>query len=640
MIDDSKKPIQMLSIIIIVIVALSFLQPLFVSAESQLKPVKISTWVLVPAVVTGLPHEEGKLINITITIIFPGNGTIEVFNEGGEVSASTKYSMATAVATAALLDGVDWTSFNTRISIHARGPISGPSGSLAIATAVYVLLNPLLNADKLHKYVITGAIAPEGLAGSVGGVAIKCRAAQKANYTFILPLSNIEDLRSASYNCTKYFSVTDIINIIRDIYKIYPIVEKFNLSTGYPKGLSEVMDLFTKNVTELTQKIIHETEALIPKLPVDIASSIKSNISSAISFLNKAEKYVGKRPYTAASFAYTAYVYALLAKYMGLSQVEGFQELLKNEIEQINSTLANISSTLTTIKPYTLERLELLSVSAARLADAVFALSSVESLIKINAGSYVILYQLALAKSRAVSIRSWLQSAEMVNGTIVISKELIKNIALKAYDFARLNLEYSIALLTASGLKAEASALETLLNRMSDAIKNKDWVLLLGYSREALSKATDYVFEYSIASLPIEEQKSLGPVYARNIETIAKYLSIMLALRGVRSPLAPAYVEYYKTLAQEGSYDVGLKLLWSAVSDLELLSVPFLSAPTQLLGSKLTPLPSSLSGKVSMRFTSSMFILMAISISIIAFALGYLVAIRGTLKEIEIRLRA
>jgi len=527
------------------------------------KKAYLSTWILVPAVVIGIPHEEGKLLNVSIVLVAPGNGTIVVRNEGGEVSGSTRFSMATALATASLLNDVDWTSLNAYIYIQSRGVISGPSGSLAVAIATYALLNPLLNVSLLHRYVITGAIAPEGLAGSVGGVKVKCEAALRKNLTFILPLSNIDDLNGSK--CKNYIPVTDVVNAINIIYKVEPLVNNITLMTTYPKPLAGVMQSFTYNITKLTYKNLNETLNNLTKVPTREVNTIKSYISYANKYIDKAKKYVNKYPYSAASYAYTAYIYSLLSKYFVLSYAENSNLFILNEITKINNTLKNLSNELSKLKPTTLDRAELLSVAAARLADAYLSLSTVELLLHSKTNSSLLFYQLALASGRTESIESWLRSAEREKGSILVSEKFIKELALKAYKFALLNLGYTISLLKSSGLSAEASALEGLEERMTSALEKKDWILVIGYAREAISQATDYTFEYSLSVLPSTEKEKIDPIYANNIEIITKLLEMQLALHGIKSPLAPAYIEYYKILKGNGDYDAALKLLWSAV---------------------------------------------------------------------------
>ncbi len=640
MVNSSKIP-SVLALIILFIVVLPLISPgfLVLSAEKRPRNLQVSTWILIPAVVMGIPHEEGRLLNVTITITIPGNGTIIVSNEGGEISGSTRFSMATAVATASLLNGIDWTTFNTYIYIHSRGSISGPSGSLAIATATYVLLNPLLNDQKLHNYVITGAIAPEGLAGSVGGVKTKCKAALNRNLTFMLPLSNVNDLKGS--DCRNYIPVTDVISAISTIYKLRPLVKNINLSTSYPKPLAEVMDSFTENITELTEKNINETTNELTKVPINEANTIRTYISYADKYIQSAKKYAAKYPYSAASYAYTAYIYSLFSKYQAFSYTNKINVILPEEISRINNTLKSLANELSEIKPLSLEKTELLSVAAARLADAYLSLSTVKLLIHSKINTSLILYQLALASGRTESIKSWLLSAEKVKGSIFISKNFTKNLALKAYRFALLNLGYAISLLNSSGLKTEASALEKLEERMAIALKKKDWILVIGYAREAISQATDYTFEYSISTLPPAEKKKIDPIYANNIETIAKMLTLSIGLHGIKSPLAPTYIEYYKVLKNNNEYDAALKLLWSAVADLEILSLAFLKSPspTLSLSNTSTPIPPmSIIRSVPSQTSSAFFYIAIFGALILGIAVGYVLAIRSTLKEIEKRL--
>jgi predicted S18 family serine protease len=639
-----KNLVELEAIFTVIVILLSLAVPsAYANALSNInKRVEVSTWILIPAVVEGIPKERGKLINVTITISFPGNGSIYIYNEGGEISNSTKYSMATAVATAALLEGIDWTTFNTNIFIRSKGAISGPSGSLAVALAVYVLLNPLLSTEKLHKYVITGAIAPEGLAGSVGGIKTKCEVAQNANYTFMLPLSNIEDLKNSK--CKGYIPVTDVINVVKNIYSLQPLVSNVNLSINYPKGLADAMRTFTLNITKAVKDNIRASLKLLAKINTSVknADMIRSYLNSAEKLLNNSTKLINKYPYSAASYAYSAYVYSLLAKYLALSYQKGLSNLINDEAPRINTTLSKLALELTKYSLLTLERAELLSVAAARLADAYVALSTTKSLEGSNINRSIILFQLALAKSRALSMLSWLIATEKVRGSTPISQEQLRALALKAYDFAKLNIGYAISLLSSSGLNAEAKALKDLQSRMEYAKNKRDWILLLGYAREALSKATDYVFEYSIASLPFKELKTIGPIYSKNVEIIAKLLSLRLKLYGVRSPLAPAYLEYYEVLKNVGSYDVALKLLWSAVSDLEILSLLFLTSPSYLMSTKstsmkpLTKVGSSTPFNPGLGYLTGL--LAIIGTFIVAFSIGYLIATRNALKEIELRL--
>ncbi|MCE4621475.1 MAG: hypothetical protein F7B95_03420, partial [Desulfurococcales archaeon] len=456
-----------LTALILALIIVQAITPLVLAGETQQdgNRVIITTWMLVPAVTKGSFGERGELINVTIQLSYPGSGTVNVVSGGG-VSNSTRYSALTAIVTASVLLGVDWSTVDFNISFSTQNSISGPSGSFSIALAAYVLLNPILDPGKLHRYVVTGAIAPEGLAGRVGGVGVKCEAATRQGYVFVLPLSNIADLRG--YECRDYVPVAGILEAVLRVYGVN--MSASVLSPVYPKPLVDSMKRAAENMASYAVGNISLVEKLMSsnELPGSLSRYLSTLMAETRSYVELANEYKGRYPYSAASFAFRALVSALTARYLAEGYIKGEKGYFNERLDAIISLLESLKEELDAFNYTTLEQAEILSVAATRIADAEYAVEIARDYARAGNATNA-LEELAAADARVSSVISWMDSAKELEGSVPVTPGLLELLVDRASDFVGVNVQYASSILLEEGFTGHARVLRGILDKAERA---------------------------------------------------------------------------------------------------------------------------------------------------------------------------
>jgi len=458
--------------------------------------VSIGGWIYVPAV----SDHRGALVNLSITLSWPGKGVINVSSEG-EVSGSTAYSISAAIWTSAILLGVNPLTFNANVTIHAGGTVSGPSASLATATLTMALLSSSYIPTRFKHFVITGAIVPQGFAGPIGGVNEKCEASMKSNLTFILPVANEVEL---SPSCRASNTSEHRIFTVGTIFESYSLITSLRLLEGIKAPNTTYPRVMQRILAQSAESMIRKSNLTLIKINKIISNkknyiNISNIINSIESNIRLSKSLINKYPYSAASLAFTA-----LAQSLGL-----YYALLLNEGKLNDEKLIkSIKDNLTKMKEYItkaeknircLEKLEILSVAAARISDSLWNLETYRELRKEGASILDLGYTLGLAEARIYSVKSWIEIFKRIPCLTPIRSGLRDYIRLVRY-FSIVNGNYTVSVLEEVGLNNTASILRDLIARADTAFNSNDTVLALGYYREVLSLSTDMIFSKLILS--------------------------------------------------------------------------------------------------------------------------------------------
>ncbi|MEB3816384.1 MAG: hypothetical protein LRS46_00365 [Desulfurococcales archaeon] len=598
-----------------------------------------SAWVYVPAVT----DHKGELVNLSITLTWPGNGTVSV-TSNGIVAPSTSYSLATAIWTAALLRGIDPLSINAKVEIHAAGEISGPSASIAAAILTFTMLIPTFNLSILHNYVITGAIVPQGFSGPIGGANIKCRAAVNKNLFFILPLANYNKLSRECKENKRVMPLATILDTLRltggNMQYINITISKFNINAN----ISKIFIKYTNIMVNKTRNIIYTTLKIIKNKKINISSTVKNKI---ILLINNSNKLINNSinieenaPYSSASLAFTALAESLGAYYTL------YLALNKNNIEKI---VYNISKSLIRFKDEIynlskhsrcLERMELLSVAAARISDAEYNLEEFKALYRMRAAQLIDLgYTLGLAEARLYSIENWIEAARHSPCSLVLPHNFDRVIGV-IVKYSALNGNYTVSVLEEMGLNTSASLISEMVNRMMKAWEENDTLLALGYAREILSLSTNALFS-SIISIENLSSSEILEYYKSGV-ALYTYTLALLELNGLKSLLAPLYYEYARLLASLGDYNSSLNILASAIAANEVLLPIIARAPSPSAamsnashgpgpgGVVTRPSPEEGGGRASPLATT----IVVATVLIIGFSIGFSIALHYAVRRV------
>ncbi len=538
-----------------------------------------STWLLVPAVY----GTQGVLINVSVTLSYPGTGQVTVTDSSGSVGSSTQYSMEMAYMVAMLYAGLNWQNYDLTVHINATGAVEGPSGSFGVMLAAFALATGL-NASALHRFAITGAVSPSGLSGPIGGLQYKCEAASSQGLGIVFPVGN-QMTANESCNDTDKVPVAGLFQALQGVFKSYGYAS--NLSVESPPGFNKVM-------VNVTAYFVNYTDALIGRLSPQLGSLQSTVVGPAVEqFLNESEadlglarEYVESLPYAAASLAFTAYVDALAANYTvwALRVAEGGGNPVSFIEGQASSVYSSAQAMMSSAELYanrsgSLTFAELMATAFARLADALYYSSYAQGIApEANLSTiYIPAYYLATARARILSAIGWLMeaNASIGEGPNVTSSLLAATAtALGGFTDAGIKyadslIQYYVQQLQASGDQADAEVLQAMESDLNFLVSEGDsllsqgnYIASVGVYEDALTNALNVIF--------IETRSFSSPAvtasYARELQLEYTALAMDLAKRGLLSSLDSAYMSYASALMPTDPQDA-IGIMEAAVID-------------------------------------------------------------------------
>ncbi len=546
-----------------------------------------TTWVLIPAVY----GDQGVVVNVSVTLAYPGSGQVTVTDNSGSVGSSTLYSMEMAFMVAMLYAGLNWGNYELSVHINASGNIEGPSGSFAVMLATFALATGL-NASALHMYAVTGAVSPSGLSGPIGGLQYKCEAASSGRLGIVFPVGN-EMTANESCNSTDKVPVAGLFQALHDVFGSYGFSSNVTVSAPpmFDQVMMNVASYFVNRTDEILSSITGEISALPwaslgPGVEGSVTPTLEEMINGSETDLGLASQYMKRLPYAAASLAFTAYVDALAANYtvwaLGVAARGGNPaSLIDGQATSVYSSAESMISSAQAYanRSYALTFSELMATAFARLADALYYSSYAQG---VAGGSnlsavYVPAFYLAMAKARLLSAVGWLMEANAsINEGPNVTAQLLASTATALGQFTDVGVKYADSLiqyyvqqLIAEGDQADAQVLQSMESDLNFLVSEADGLLSQGYYlaaigvyEDALTNALNVIF--------VETRSFSSPAvtssYAQELQTEYTTLALDLAKRGLISSLDSAYMGYASALMPKDPQDA-INIMEAAVID-------------------------------------------------------------------------
>lgn len=516
-------------------------------------------WVLVPAVESS---GRGSLVNVTIEIRAPGSGIIRVVGEGGEsnVDETTRTSMIMGVKTGSLYAGYYWGSFDAVVTIKTREEVAGPSGGFAVALLTYMMLAYTSNTS-IGGFVVTGAIAPDGLSSRVGGVDVKCSVAQQAGYTLILPLANRFDVGPACRSMVPVAGLFSALKALRGMPEV-------NITTSYP-----LPEAYNSGMRSVALNLIKSTEEIMRGLTrVELPWPREWIVGN----MTRARNIVEEHPYAAASLSFIAYIMALQSQYYINITTMGDRGLqwARDEVSRLEAEVRTLKLKLDgSPRDGSVFYIEFLATAYSRLADANSTLLTLRQLFtSMNPSD--IAYNLGFAKARLETVSVWLSIAESMRGESPrVDEGTVKTLTLIFGDYVRSTVSYASELIKyiisnypisqaeREFLATRLAAVESIRDRGDSELSKGNYLAALGFYREALSKSLAWLF-----ARPDVLRPEVVDGYVRELLNLQALMTSTLASRGLVSGLSQAYADYAMVRYRFGDLEASVDLLEEAVA--------------------------------------------------------------------------
>jgi predicted S18 family serine protease len=540
-----RKNIERFAVLIILLTIFYVIAPIITEASSVLS-------IYAPAVT----NSGGAVIKIYVDLSKNGSGKLQIKGVPN-VGNDTLYSSLVAFYISLLLNDRNPMEYSGTISFESGlAGIEGPSASLGIAEAFYILSSEVQAPVLINSTVITGAIGPDGLSIMVGGVPEKFTAACISGASaFALPISNYLNADFNQSHCEK-------IRIIptSGIISLYSQLNGYNFTNFntvgaffYPSQVSEEMG---KAALDYINRSVE----------LDSSFYNSSSYADIISALN-----MGKN-YTAASLALSAYVLTLQKTLMKnltkLADVRKYFSYLNAtyqvEIERLKSTEKEISSRTQIPVPV----IETLSTAESRLWQAKKYIEEGES-----AGNISIAIQYAAnAFGRMMASETWidLSTLDWSDFPHVEAQQFLSSLNDYA-SFVQAALYYTEALIQGSESQALMLYYSNLHHTfiLASSLNATDEL----FFKYALLSELNSDISSTLLSMNLQEETSV-PYYISEAYRVYTVIYSNLIKNGLVTTITPTYIEYssYKGLDDESK----LMLIDNAISwSLPLLFLSF-----------------------------------------------------------------
>ena len=450
--------------------------------------------------------EFGTKIKFTVSVINSSDSKTDVYLATSSfVSQDTQLSIRMA-------KNVVCSIFNCKgkdflVKIYSDTPVlSGPSGGAAFATGMAMALLGLKDKD----VGITGTINPGGVIGPVGGVNYKVEAARDLDMV-IIPLGE-------------------------KIYKDPLTGKVYNLSFPNVREAGTLFDIlryiWNVNVTLKNNEF---------KVPVWYKRDMKEIANSICSLINK--RVVDNLSYYAQAskcFSQLIKIYQKEYENLNLNEVAAESKKLQEELEQIKRNLKKEFKTING-----LNQLQLYMILYKRINDAEDSLKKIDEELKnylttgqINVDN--IIYNLAYAKARILSIKEWAKFLNNMPKGKEINVNNLVYLCNEDYKQAEMYYNYLIGLYESYKIPFNFKFLDDTFKKM-EYYKNKDYILCIAYAKD-LKSSID-----TMLSLTYLTKDSL-PYFFNSTSKVADFY----IKRNKEFPvMAYAYWNYAKYLAEK-----------------------------------------------------------------------------------------
>ena len=523
----------------------------------------------VPAVARTEAGYTGVMSDLTVTVAWPGTGTVYVAADPlTELDMQAAARVAALIAT--LLAGYDFESFDYFVRIKADSPIvGGPSASAAMAVS---FLAALRGKTIPGNYSMTGMIDPDTTVGPVGGVPEKLTAAARAGVKLFAIPAGQSKARSLSLGST-----VDVIEMGKQlgvkVVEVDTVLDAYALATGdrslltkytvnrsieYPGWLRRQLQASIEEFRSAASGNVSCAVKALKGLPSSVAQSIRPLIADANRSLSEGEKLVSKGLYYAAASrffgaAISATEACLLAGHIADNDLQGLLEAVKSYAATANRSLGYaeamvrgslLQGNLTDTK------IQLAVAVLSRTGDARrSALHAVAQAKAIEAGqvppSLDVLANMVgdavYAYYRARTSVQWLNTyREAPQGTLIPLERLKRSIDSYVY-FAYSAASYARALGVAD--TAADEKVETAKAMLAEANSTTDYILALVYAVQG----------YTMYTRDMWEVFNTGEAAVRAAGKGLTILTNMAVDRGMHPILPLLYKEYATVLNETGA---------------------------------------------------------------------------------------
>ena len=553
---------------LLIVLAILNVPLLGLSPEAQLFSKENSITVNITAVAVSQTSMKGVLIPLTLKITSGGTGSVNV-RSGGPVGETTLESIREATIVGTLLAGTDWRLYDYEVIFHNASGVEGPSASAAVATAVFLTLtgSPALRTFE-SSAVMTGAISPLGLFSTVGGVLEKCKAARGAGMAFFYPLANYDPKLDECGNST---ALPGLLSAAERLTGLTTRAEPVRITM--PEEFNRSMINASIWMAGKAMNVLAKYSASM--LGPDLVSIYKE----AWNAINESTEILEAHPYASASRAfyalYNAFYLDYLYNMLETNGVRGLIDAIRMEANRLLDNLTSLERELTQMPGSgSVYYIEFLGTAYARIASAEASLQDID--IVAQASPTEAISNLAYAKARIYSIRSWIAVAEAVrNLPPIINSSIVAVVNSAVGDYAHVAVTYSISLakymLENYRLGQQRALLERSINVLLTTVSKGDnytvqanYVAALGFYRQALQDSMNRIFSIILGNTSYAQAIYSG--YLNETIKLYNYVTAQIAWQGLPPGLAPAYMDYALYLASKNDTATALDMARSALA--------------------------------------------------------------------------
>ncbi len=432
-----KTPKALLLILVFLLILSTSLPSLLVASAQT--PIRVEKIML--AAVT--ENKTGIIIPTTIEV-FPGNGNIQIIDQGGKVSESTISSIRYALSVASIITGRTDSPYDYKIIFPKDTDISGTSATLPFTIVFSAILT---NTPIRHDYSATGILMPNGIVGNVSGIYLKYNAAILNNIElFIGPYIK-------SSPGTNYFPVATI-------YEAYDLVTKTSL-------LGRTNHIIIPSSIDFQNYFINATKEF-QNLTKNVLSITPTTYESlAWKFYRLSIKYSKMNDwYTAASYGFRSYMEALIGRSLYLQEKNpDMYKVWAKKLESWylgNLTLAK--KNMYRLGNYTYQHLNLWNIDL--YVNTYIRYSIALSSYQLFRATHSIT-QLVVALTRIMTAKQW-GSIETINTQTITYNELLQTYKM-LYRYTNTSINYFVSMKYISN--TTSSILKSIEHSENDLVK-------------------------------------------------------------------------------------------------------------------------------------------------------------------------
>lgn len=501
--------------------------------------------------VPAVSGNDGKLIKFIIKETHtPG----VLFTGGVDVGEDTSSSAWVAYFVSSMLAGKSPLEDGIEITIVTDSDnVEGPSASLAVSVATFLLKSGVLESGLVSSYSITGAVSLDGSSVVVGGTLEKLKATIDAGlHKMIVPAANLFILNNTDVSDRTVVPVYGILDAVDKVFNRSRSV--FTVEYNYPEALERFLDMIAEDFARKAQE-------LGTKLSEESLERIMYYINESIRETERGNHYTG------ASLAYTAYLYAVssVMQDYGVDKLEIVKNELEKKLEQIREQLSIYEDKLAQKGYIGQYELELLAISESRAWMCEALLSEYENTLLDQDMRKNSLIQ---ARARCETALTWLRALDIEWGSQpMVRADTLEKVIDHYQVFLDQALAYAESAVEMEGIPPQIrvyfNELKDLAEKVREASKKGSPGLRLGLSVELASRISSFLTQMNLVE-PAQLEGYVAELW-RNLAVLEGHLALM----GRHSIMASLYSEY---AGYRGHDDITrLALLGTAVSSIHPL---------------------------------------------------------------------